>query len=184
MTRFSTLAALAVTAGLLSACSGFGNDPFGWFDERTIPSQGMGAAGAMGGQQSMNAAPSAVEPAAGSTAAAVPQPASAERGDWPLKTAQTSAGEVLVDQQGMTLYTFDKDAEGSSACVGECAAKWPPVLAADDAQASGEFTIVTRNDNSKQWAYKGRPLYRWAQDKQQGDVSGDKVGGVWHLATP
>lgn len=184
MSRHSTVTAVLLTAGLLCGCSGFGNDPFGWFDERVIPTAGMGSVGAEPGteQQSRAMESTNVEPAAGTAQAATSS--SPEMSGWPLRTASTTAGEVFVDEQGMTLYTFDKDADGSSACSGECAAKWPPVLAANDAQATGEFTLVTRDDNSRQWAYRGRPLYRWVQDKQPGDITGDKVGGVWHLATP
>ena len=45
-----------------------------------------------------------------------------------------------------------------------------------------DWSVVTREDNTKQWAYKGRPLYHWAKDQKAGDKSGDGVGGVWHIA--
>ena len=32
------------------------------------------------------------------------------------------------------------------------------------------------------WAYKGWPLYYWFKDTMAGDITGDGVGGVWHLA--
>ncbi|MDR8769500.1 hypothetical protein FEP86_05563 [Burkholderia multivorans] len=35
-----------------------------------------------------------------------------------------------------------------------------------------------------QWAYNGRPLYRWKMDRKAGDAGGDGVGGVWHVAHP
>ena len=47
-----------------------------------------------------------------------------------IKSAQTSAGEILTDANGMTLYTFDKDTAGTSNCYDECAANWPPLIAA------------------------------------------------------
>ncbi|MGN8186461.1 hypothetical protein ACTJLD_10810, partial [Burkholderia sp. 22088] len=37
---------------------------------------------------------------------------------------------------------------------------------------------------SKQWAYRGRPLYRWKQDRKPGDAGGDGIGGMWHVARP
>jgi predicted lipoprotein with Yx(FWY)xxD motif len=46
----------------------------------------------------------------------------------------------------------------------------------------GDFVVVKRDDQSRQWAYKGRPLYRWAGDRKPGDSTGDGVGGVWHTA--
>jgi predicted lipoprotein with Yx(FWY)xxD motif len=49
---------------------------------------------------------------------------------------------------------------------------------------SGNWTIVTRDDGSKQWAYKGKPLYFWAKDAKVGDTTGDNVNNVWHVAKP
>lgn len=97
--------------------------------------------------------------------------------------AKTSDG-VLVSADGMTLYTFDKDAAGSgkSVCNGPCAANWPPLMAAADASASGDWSIVTRDDGGKQWAYKGKPLYRWIKDQKPGDRSGDGFNNAWRLA--
>ena len=46
----------------------------------------------------------------------------------------------------------------------------------------GDFTLVERKDGTKQWAYKGQPLYLWVNDKALGDMTGDGVGGVWHIA--
>lgn len=90
------------------------------------------------------------------------------------------AGGLLVDGQGMTLYTFDKDAHGRSNCSGGCAAAWPPAPVAADESTTGEFTIFTRDDGTRQWAYKGSPLYRFAADARAGDVSGDNQGNAWH----
>jgi predicted lipoprotein with Yx(FWY)xxD motif len=93
---------------------------------------------------------------------------------------------VLTNAAGMTLYTFDKDAAGSgkSVCNGPCATNWPPLMAAADAKAAGDYTIVTRDDGGKQWAYKGKPLYLWIKDTKPGDRSGDGVNNVWRLARP
>jgi predicted lipoprotein with Yx(FWY)xxD motif len=56
---------------------------------------------------------------------------------------------------------------------------WPPLMAGASDQPGGDFTIVTRDDGSKQWAYKGRPLYRWIKDAKPGDKTGDGFGKVW-----
>ncbi|MBB5053791.1 putative lipoprotein with Yx(FWY)xxD motif [Afipia massiliensis] len=101
------------------------------------------------------------------------------------KVADTPAGKTYVDAKGMTLYTFDKDAGGKSACNGPCATNWPPLMAAADAKASGDWTIVTRDDGSKMWAYKGKPLYTFAKDTKPGDTTGDGfLNGAWHMAKP
>jgi predicted lipoprotein with Yx(FWY)xxD motif len=102
----------------------------------------------------------------------------------PAKTADTSKGKTLVDDKGMTLYIFDRDTSGKSNCNGQCATNWPPLQAATDAKPSGDWTVVTREDGGKQWAYKGKPLYRWAKDTKPGDVTGDGVNSVWHIAAP
>jgi predicted lipoprotein with Yx(FWY)xxD motif len=94
------------------------------------------------------------------------------------------SGDVLVNQAGMTLYVFDKDApaSGKSVCNAQCATNWPPLTASADAKPTGEWSVVSRDDGTKQWAYKGRPLYQWSKDQKPGDKSGDGIGGMWHVA--
>jgi len=91
---------------------------------------------------------------------------------------------VLVNSANMTLYTFDKDEPGSgkSQCNGPCATLWPPAIASADAKPEGDLTIITRGDGTKQWAYKGKPVYTYASDKKPGDKTGDNFKNVWHLA--
>jgi len=90
---------------------------------------------------------------------------------------------LLTDSKGMTLYTFDKDkdAPGKSACNGPCAENWPPLKASADSKPAGDWTTVNRDDGSKQWAYKGKPVYLWIKDKKPGDKTGDGVKDVWHV---
>ena len=97
------------------------------------------------------------------------------------------ADGALTDASGRTLYTFDKDvaASGKSVCNGPCIANWPAFTAPADATASGDYTIVVRDDGSRQWAFKGRPLYTFAKDTQAGDRTGDGFNGnLWHVARP
>lgn len=106
----------------------------------------------------------------------------------PAKTMETSLGDVYTDQNGMTLYVFDKDTMGAtmSACVDKCIQNWPPFLAAEGAMADGEWTILEVTDKDgvmkNMWAYDGHPLYLYVKDTKPGDVTGDGVGGVWHVA--
>jgi predicted lipoprotein with Yx(FWY)xxD motif len=96
-----------------------------------------------------------------------------------------SGGVVLADAKGMTLYAYDKDMKGMSMCSGQCVQNWPPLTAAADAKPMGDWTVVTRDDGSKQWAYKGRPLYTFTKDTKAGDTTGDGAGkGVWHAVAP
>jgi predicted lipoprotein with Yx(FWY)xxD motif len=96
----------------------------------------------------------------------------------------TASNGVLVGPNGMTLYTFDRDAGGKSMCNGPCATNWPPLMAPAGASASGEWSVVTRDDGSRQWAYKGKPVYYWIKDGKPGDRSGDGVNNAWRLARP
>jgi predicted lipoprotein with Yx(FWY)xxD motif len=106
----------------------------------------------------------------------------------PAKVGDTSLGKVWTDQNGMTLYTFDKDTKGAttSACTGKCIAAWPPFIAAAGATAEGDWTLVDATDKDgkavKMWAYDGLPLYLFVKDKAAGDVTGEGVGDVWHVA--
>jgi predicted lipoprotein with Yx(FWY)xxD motif len=115
-------------------------------------------------------------------AASLALPALAE--DTMVMMGDTAMGQVLTDSNGMTLYTFDKDADGMSACYEGCAVKWPPALAAADAKAEGDYGVTARTDGTSQWTYKGMPLYTWYEDAAVGDTTGDGVGGVWHVAKP
>jgi predicted lipoprotein with Yx(FWY)xxD motif len=105
-----------------------------------------------------------------------------------MASAPTKVADgVLVGPTGMTLYTFDKDTAGSgkSACNGGCATNWPPLLAADTDKASGDYSIITRDDGKKQWALKGKPLYSWSKDTKPGDKTGDGfLTGSWHVIKP
>lgn len=98
----------------------------------------------------------------------------------PLK----KANGVLVDSRGMTVYTTDRDSanSGKSSCMGACAANWPAVQAAD-AQPAAPYSAITREDGTKQLAYKGKPLYTFVKDKKAGDKTGDKLMDVWHVVT-
>lgn len=99
--------------------------------------------------------------------------------------AKVTAG-MLTGNNGMTLYTFDKDVSGAgkSACNGPCATNWPPLFVADGESAAGEYTVVNRDDGRKQWAFKGKPLYYWTKDQKPGDATGEGFNGVWRVARP
>ena len=102
----------------------------------------------------------------------------------PIALVQWGDYYWLVDGDGMTLYTFDNDSKAKSNCNGQCANLWPPLIATTDADASGDYSLITRSDGRKQWAYKGKPLYTWSKDTKPGDTTGDGVNSVWHIAVP
>ncbi|WP_208249664.1 hypothetical protein WGT02_19200 [Rhizobium sp. T1470] len=100
----------------------------------------------------------------------------------PAKMVDTKMGKILATDKGMTLYTFDKDAKDKSNCDKACLKKWPAFHAAAKAKAEGEWTLVKAADGKEMWAYEGKPLYMFVDDKMAGDMKGDGVGGVWHVA--
>ncbi len=101
-----------------------------------------------------------------------------------VKAGQVAGGTILTDSEGKTLYIFDRDGTGKSNCNDQCAQNWPPLSAKPEAVPVGKYTVVKRDDGSGQWAYDGKPLYRWVKDQKPGDTTGDGVGGIWHTAKP
>jgi len=92
-------------------------------------------------------------------------------------------GGVLTGATGMTLYTFDKDSAGKSVCNGPCANNWPPLMATEAAKPYGAYSVITRDDGKKQWAYNSKPLYFFIKDQKPGDKTGDGfLNGAWHVA--
>ena len=100
------------------------------------------------------------------------------------KEAEVNGAKIYTNASGMTLYTFDNDKDGVSNCYDKCATNWPPLKAEADAKAEGGWTVVERKDGTRMWAYDGKPLYTFIKDKKAGDVTGDGVNGVWHIAKP
>ncbi|MFW6010200.1 MAG: hypothetical protein ACOC9I_02650 [Actinomycetota bacterium] len=98
-------------------------------------------------------------------------------------------GEILVDDEGMTLYLFDPDEQGPSTCVDDCAANWPP-LVVEEEPAAGDgvdpdlLGTAERDDGSQQVTYDGWPLYHWAGDQEPGEATGQGVEDVWWVVQP
>jgi len=103
-------------------------------------------------------------------------------------TTRTDAakGNYLADFAGMTLYVFDKDTAGTSNCSGTCTKVWPPYTPGATAQSQlpTNVTVIKRADGTSQFAWMDKPLYYYATDQKPGDVTGDGVGGTWHLVKP
>lgn len=135
-------------------------------------------------------AESAAESAAESVAESAAPSEGAPAGGVEITVAETSAGSALAGADGMTLYTFDEDTAGQSACSGGCVDNWPPFTfeAGDEpiggAGVDGDIGAITRDDGAEQVTYNGLLLYYFAGDNAAGDANGDGVGGVWHIAVP
>ena len=91
-----------------------------------------------------------------------------------FRTNKTPDGHLLVDQKNMTLYTSSANEPVASACTDACAKTWQPVEAWWRARSTlNDWTIIDRSDGTKQWAYRGQPLFRCSGDFAPGDMSGD-----------
>jgi predicted lipoprotein with Yx(FWY)xxD motif len=101
-------------------------------------------------------------------------------------TSDPNFGNILTDSNGRSLYFFFNDAGSGSSCTGGCATIWPIFYVSKPIFGSGlnasDFTVITRTDGTKQTAYKGWPLYYYADDSKSGDVNGDKVNNLWAVA--
>jgi predicted lipoprotein with Yx(FWY)xxD motif len=98
-----------------------------------------------------------------------------------VSIAHTTAGRTLVSADGWTLYTYDRDTARKSMCEGACAQTRVPLIAPELAAARGDWTTVERGDGAKQWAFRGKPLYTYAQDERRRDLSG-AAAPAWKAA--
>jgi len=105
---------------------------------------------------------------------------------------QLFARQILVDAKGRTLYLFEKDKSGKSACYGQCTKYWPPLLtigkptAAAGVKASLLGT-TRRTNGAMQVTYAHHPLYRYAGDTAPGQTTGqgsDNFGAEWYVVAP
>jgi predicted lipoprotein with Yx(FWY)xxD motif len=96
-------------------------------------------------------------------------------------------GSVLTGPNGMTLYYLTTDTSSSSACTGQCAVVWPPLVAPAGAQPAlasgvpGALGTVTRPDGSTQVTYMGHPLYYYQGDTAPGQDKGQGLDGTWFV---
>ena len=109
-----------------------------------------------------------------------------------VSTTKTSLGRILIDSRGRTLYLFEKDGNRRSACYGQCATFWPPLLTHGKPVARGSarksLLGTTRRANaSQQVTYAGHPLYRYVQDRKPGQTTGEGsllFGAGWDALSP
>jgi predicted lipoprotein with Yx(FWY)xxD motif len=109
-----------------------------------------------------------------------------------VATARTGLGRIVVDGRGRSLYLFEKDTRGRSACSGACAAYWPPLLAngrsiALEGAKPSLLGSIRRADGSRQVSYAGHPLYFYAGDTRRGQTNGEGLrdfGAGWYVLTP
>jgi len=105
---------------------------------------------------------------------------------------KSGIGNVVVAPSGLTLYLFEKDAAGSSACYGSCAVDWPPLLTGSKPLAgmgiqSSLLGETRRHDGTEQVTYAGHPVYNFVGDATPGQTNGEgleEFGGGWDALSP
>ena len=97
-------------------------------------------------------------------------------------------GQNLVKPHHLHEPAFKIDTAEAPAAAGAKTEELTPIaplMAAADAKPTADMTIVVRDDGSKMWAYKGKPLYTFKKDTKRGDTTGDGfLNGAWHMAKP
>jgi predicted lipoprotein with Yx(FWY)xxD motif len=109
-----------------------------------------------------------------------------------VSTAKTSLGRIVVNSSGRTLYLFGNDRNGKSACSGQCAAFWPPLITSGKPRVSGGsraslIGTTKRADGRLQVTYNHHPLYTFAKDTKAGQTNGEGVtafGATWDAVSP
>jgi len=109
-----------------------------------------------------------------------------------VAVSRTGLGKVVADSRGRTLYLFEKDTRGHSACSGACAAYWPPLLTHGKPIAVGGakralLGTIKRANGARQVTYAGHPLYRYLLDTKRGETLGEGstlFGAGWDALTP
>jgi predicted lipoprotein with Yx(FWY)xxD motif len=133
----------------------------------------------------------------GSSAAAAQTPTAPATGKTVSAVKVDGVGTVLVDSEGMALYSPAQEANGTISCTGSCTSIWVPLTLPTGQSAptgsaglESKLGTVQRPDGSTQVAFDGKPLYTFAEDSGPGVVSGndfsDSFDGnsfTWHVAS-
>ena len=109
-----------------------------------------------------------------------------------VAVASSGLGRILVDGRGRTLYLFEKDKRGKSACTGQCASFWPPLIASGKplATAGAKASLLgttKRADGRLQVTYNHHPLYTFVKDTSKGQTNGEELdafGAEWYAVSP
>lgn len=125
---------------------------------------------------------SSTNPYSSTPAASSSTPKPAAAGAIIETKTSASAGSYLANASGNALYTYGGDTTGVSNCSGSCISAWPIYTVLSSTNLPANVTTVTRTDGTKQYAYKGLPLYTFTGDSS-GQVTGDGVSN-FHIAKP
>lgn len=158
--------------------------------EMAAPTEAMATATSAPTEAARTEAPAPTEAAATAPAAATPTAEMAAEEEAELSVAtHPDLGEILVGNNGMTLYMFTRDEPNQSNCSGDCLVNWPPLLTQgnpDLGEGIDPELVGTAEmpDGSMIVTYNQMPLYYWINDSEPGDATGQGVGGVWYVVGP
>lgn len=150
---------------------------------------GCGSSSSTAGTTSASAPTATTTPAASTSATG----ASSSAGGVMVSVKQSKDGTILAaGPKHLTVYLFEADKGGQSACSGACVSAWPPVTTGGEPQAGGSASsaklgTISRSDGTKQVTYDGHPLYFFEKDGDAGDAYGQGVKGFganWYVVAP
>ncbi len=139
------------------------------------------------------AAAASAASAAATTSTTTTAGAATAAGGETISTKPSKLGTIIAGgPKHLTVYLFEGDKGGRSACSGACATYWPPVTTSGQPQAAAgaiaaDLGTITRADGAQQVTYRGHPLYYFAQDKDSGDAYGEgskAFGASWYVLRP
>jgi predicted lipoprotein with Yx(FWY)xxD motif len=157
------------------------------------------AAGCGGSAKSGASSPAAASGASSPGGYGYPAPSSgqsagaaAANGAAKVGAAKSTLGQIIVNGTTRTLYLFEKDRNGRSACYGPCATYWPPLLSKGNPVAlpganQGLIGTIRRVDGAEQVTYAGHPVYQYVGDSKPGQTTGEGLtdfGAAWDAISP
>jgi predicted lipoprotein with Yx(FWY)xxD motif len=133
-------------------------------------------------------APATEAPASTAAGSEAPGTTAAGAAAVSIKVADTPLGKILTTDEGLTVYGFTNDTNGTSTCTGGCATAWPAVTVPSDALPAGldakVFSVVEGPGDIYQLKAGSWPLYTFSGDSAPGDTNGQGTAGSWFVVAP
>lgn len=110
-----------------------------------------------------------------------------------IAKSEKGFGTILAaGPKKLTLYLFEADKNGKSACTSvSCTKAWPPLTTRNAPRAGSGVSksalgTISRGKGVKQVTYHGHPLYYYAADSNAGNAFGEGInsfGGLWYVVS-